>query len=123
MSLSSAAVEVDDRYFRCRYLGRVVQLDGVMYIYLGPAALPASATLYHVVSDDFRFSNYMEVISRGVWKYDKQKCFRCRCSQKSEISPVWIVPIIAVLVGAGCCSVYFNNRGAGDNARSYRCPH
>ncbi|WP_286297584.1 intermembrane transport protein PqiB [Vibrio apostichopi] len=42
---------------------------------------------------------------------DKQNVSDAEVSKKSEISPVWIVPIIAVLVGCWMLFQYFNNRG------------
>ena len=42
---------------------------------------------------------------------DKQNVSDAEVAKKSEISPVWIVPIIAVLVGCWMLFQYFNNRG------------
>ena len=42
---------------------------------------------------------------------EKQSTSDAKVSKKSELSPVWIVPIIAVLVGCWMLFQYFNNRG------------
>ncbi|MEZ8273540.1 intermembrane transport protein PqiB [Vibrio splendidus] len=42
---------------------------------------------------------------------EKQSASDAKVSKKNELSPVWIVPIIAVLVGCWMLFQYFNNRG------------
>ncbi len=50
---------VDDRYFRCRYLGRALVLTRCRAIYLGQrVAFSLSVVIFdYAVYDDFRFSN------------------------------------------------------------------